>query len=688
LDYGDFDEEGFLKVLEEFDDQASTFDFYYYKMALACIYNEYDKAYSYGVEAEKFAEDTTARQIIFPTFLLFSAFANISQLRKEKPLHSKGKIRKRLNKKIKLLRLFNKFAPQNYQNKLTFLEGMLADLAGDADKAQEQLYKAIELSKHAGFIHEEAFFRESLAEFYYRKERKELAEIMLNKAYDAYKSWGAKGKIIQLEEKYPYLSKEEASISGDSDLSNVQNIFDLASIIESNQALSSQHNLGGLLTRMMEIIIQNASATYATIILPNQQKELKAQVKGNNKEISILDKDYSSSEQDFPQSLINYAFRSKENISINNLSQEKQYAFDPYVKEKNPISAACIPILAKDNILGIIYLENNLAEAAFDPKRISFFSTISAQLGISIENASLYENLEAKVVERTQEIVKQKEATEAALESLKSTQSKLVESEKMASLGQLTAGIAHEINNPINFVKANIDSLKLDIDDLKSILAAYHEVQAESAEEKLQHAQKLAEELDLNFLLMEIDKLIEDIKEGAIRTSDIVSGLRNFSRLDEDAFKFVDINKGIDSTLTLLNSQLRDKVKVHKDYSELELVECLPGKINQVLMNILTNSIQAIPERGDIFIKTEQNKEKVYISIKDTGTGMTDEVKNKIFEPFFTTKDVGEGTGLGLSISYGIIERHGGEITVNSTPSIGTEFIVSLPITQLSQDHG
>jgi signal transduction histidine kinase len=259
----------------------------------------------------------------------------------------------------------------------------------------------------------------------------------------------------------------------------------------------------------------------------------------------------------------------------------------------------------------------------------------------------------------------------------------LVQAEKMASLGQLTAGIAHEINNPINFVSSNIEPLKNDISDVLEVLHKYEEV-IENKSLKI-HFQKVEErkhELELDYVQEEIHALLKGIEEGAVRTKEIVKGLRIFSRLDENDIKQFNVHEGLDSTLTLLKSKLGDRIEVIKQYGTLPLIEGYPGKINQVFMNILTNAVHATPQKGKITITTYMQEDTVRICIRDTGTGMTPEVKRRIFEPFFTTKDVGEGTGLGLAISFGVIEQHKGKITVESEVGKGTEFIITLPVTQ------
>ncbi|MGD1846249.1 MAG: ATP-binding protein [Salibacteraceae bacterium] len=265
--------------------------------------------------------------------------------------------------------------------------------------------------------------------------------------------------------------------------------------------------------------------------------------------------------------------------------------------------------------------------------------------------------------------------------NLKKTQSRLVESEKMASLGQLTAGIAHEINNPINFVSANVAPLQRDLKDLKQLLKAYDQLDSKgNLEDRMAEIHKLRSELDPEFLYEEIDTLLAGIQEGAARTKNIVAGLRIFSRVDEAERKPANLNEGLQSTLTLLQNKLKNCIEVETHWGELPLVECQVGKINQVFMNLISNAIQAMGDTGKLTIATEALDQEVVISISDTGKGMDETTRQRIFEPFFTTKDVGEGTGLGLSISYGIIENHGGVIEVQSQPGEGATFLVKLPL--------
>jgi two-component system NtrC family sensor kinase len=291
--------------------------------------------------------------------------------------------------------------------------------------------------------------------------------------------------------------------------------------------------------------------------------------------------------------------------------------------------------------------------------------------------------LQAEVVCINETSEKQKRELHLTLENLKLAQSQLIQSEKMASVGVLTAGIAHELNNPINFVHGNVYPLQQDLDEVFAIIEEYDEaIKNNKLEGHFAEVQALKEKIEFSFLIKEIFSLLNGIEEGAHRSSEIIKGLRSFSRLDDEMCQFYDIHEGIDSSLVLLQNKIKDKIAVRKDYGDFEGLECFPSKLNQVIMNILTNSIQAMDGEGELFIQTISSAIGIKIIIKDNGKGMTPEVKEHIFDPFFTTKDVGQGTGLGLSISYGIIEKHNGNIDVISEPGKGTEFIISLPRTQ------
>jgi PAS domain S-box-containing protein len=263
-------------------------------------------------------------------------------------------------------------------------------------------------------------------------------------------------------------------------------------------------------------------------------------------------------------------------------------------------------------------------------------------------------------------------------EELKRAEAQLVQSEKMSSLGQMVAGIAHELNNPINFISGNIDVMEEYIADLKKGMAEI-ECLGEKDGELKKVLEKLENELELEYKLNDLNSITTSVRKGSERATEIIVGLRTFSRLDEAQFKETDIHQDIDTTLMLLRNQFKDRIRIHKEYGEVPPFNCYASQLNQVYMNLLQNAIHAIPNEGDVWVRTRFADGNLTIEIQDSGSGIPKDVLGKIFDPFFTTKPVGKGTGLGLAVTYGIIERHAGKIEVESEIGKGTTFRVVIP---------
>jgi len=270
-------------------------------------------------------------------------------------------------------------------------------------------------------------------------------------------------------------------------------------------------------------------------------------------------------------------------------------------------------------------------------------------------------------------------------ERLSQAQQQLVQSEKLASVGQLAAGVAHEINNPIGYVQSNLGSLEKYLSDLFGILQAYEQLEAElgNAHPAVASMANVKQSFDLEFLKEDLPNLLKESREGVDRVRKIVLDLKDFSRIDSaQQLEQADLHEGLDSTLNIVANELKYRADVVKQYGPLPEIECLPSQLNQVFMNLLVNAAQAIDEgrRGTITVSTGIHAEEVWVAVTDTGAGISPEHLSRIFDPFFTTKPVGKGTGLGLSVSYSIVKKHGGRIEVESELGKGTTFKVLLPV--------
>jgi signal transduction histidine kinase len=313
----------------------------------------------------------------------------------------------------------------------------------------------------------------------------------------------------------------------------------------------------------------------------------------------------------------------------------------------------------------------------------------------SIFNAN--RRLECQVAERTvaltasnRELAESVSQLTALNQALQKAHSQLLQSDKMASLGQLAAGVAHEINNPIGFVNANLGTLRGYIDDLLAVLSAYQRAEPALADhpELLSGIATAKAAADLGFMQQDIGQLVAESLDGVQRIKMIVQDLKNFSRVGVVEWRRANLERGLDSTLNMVRNEIKYKAEVIKDYAGIPEIECIGSQLNQVFMNLLVNAAQAIETKGTITIRTGANATQVWVEITDTGKGMPPDISRRIFEPFFTTKPVGQGTGLGLSLAYGIIERHCGSITVESEVGRGTRFLITVPRERMAELAG
>ena len=700
------DEQQVLEFALASSDMLSAFVVYIYKLALCNWYGKYTKAVEYAENAEKFVGG--ARGIfINPVFYfhhsiaLARAYAEVDTTTQAIYLH-------KLNVNLEKFQQWAMHCPTNYQHKFLLIQAEIARICQQDYQAMELYDKAIVSAAENGYLQNEALANELAFRFYLAKDRKNLAKVYLTEARYRYLKWEAIGKVQQLDEQYSQFFTDtaaEATLRGTTtnsirDTSEAKTqILDLSTAIKASQALSSEMELNRLLEKMMTIAIENAGAQMGYLLVKRENQWL-IEAEGNvdRDQVRVQSSSLVQVKHKLPVLLINYVERTKENLVLDDASHTERFASDNYIVANQPKSVLCSPFAHQGKLTGVLYLENNLTTGAFTAERLEILNLLTSQVSISIENARLYTNLhiysQELEISETQARQKAKEL-EQTLDELKLTQSQMVQSEKMSSLGQLVAGVAHEINNPVSFIYGNLTYVNNYIKDLMSVVQLYQQ-QNQNLPPKVQNE---IDAIDLDFLMEDLPKLLASMEVGTDRIRQIVLSLRNFSRLDEAEVKAVDIHEGIDSTLMILQSRLKPQpdspgIQVIQEYGNLPPVECYPGQLNQVFMNLIANSIDSLEEfnkhqtdaerirrPGIITIRTTVEGDLVVISIADNGSGISENIRQQLFTPFFTTKPVGKGTGLGLSISYQIVtNKHQGQLECVSVLGQGAEFIISIPL--------
>jgi len=441
----------------------------------------------------------------------------------------------------------------------------------------------------------------------------------------------------------------------------------------SNQIVNI-HDDQELYQTVINNVSQNTEFDKVAIIPVDQKKKVLRSPTFQGISISLDELNNISSRSDLINSL----------LENNHLQPSDYKEYIPYFDLLS--SVILISIERNENLLGILSIGTEKDISPLTAEDIELFESLGNQMAIAIENNEYIERSTEMIKKLTEAEVREKylkelEETNAILDSknqdlqklydeLKNTQAQLIHSEKMASLGQLVAGISHELNNPIGFIYANVKQLKSYTEKIENF--------TNSLDPKSTHSEKV-KDINIDSILPDLKNLIDDTIHGSQMVKNLVDNLRKFSHLDQAQWKEVDIHQGIESSLMILNPEIKHRITVKKDFKANRWIECNPGQINQVFLNLLSNAAQAIEGEGTITIETEEDKYNLYIRISDTGTGIPSKILGKIFDPFFTTKEVGKGTGLGLSISYSIIKNHNGSIDVESEVDSGTTFTLTLP---------
>jgi predicted ATPase/signal transduction histidine kinase/tRNA A-37 threonylcarbamoyl transferase component Bud32 len=693
-----FNEELMIPVLGENATVLSSF--HVCKNIISYLFSNYLGAIHHARLTKKYQEGN-------PGFLMYyinDFFYSLALLGDYKNAHSSKQKQylKQVATNQKEMKKWAHHAPCNYQNKYELVEAEKARVLGQKNQAMDLYDRAIQGARENGFTHEEALGNELAAKFYLEQGKEKIAKTYMTEAYYCYVRWGALAKAKDLEDNYRSLilrsqnspeAKQQditstivANFSPVSDTTgNSNGALDMATVMKASEAITSEIVLDNLLRKLLTIILENAAAQKGCLILvKDEQLFIEAIDNSENESTVVLQSTPVETSQDVPVSLIHYVARTQQPLVLNNATKETISQQDPYIQTAQPKSVLCAPIFYQGKFTGIVYLENNQSTGVFTESRLEILKLLTSQAAIAIENARLY----SRQQEKSQEL-------QQSLEKLQQTQAQLVQTEKISSLGQLVAGVAHEVNNPVTFIIGNLDHVNQSVNDLMGLLDLYqNNIPSPPAE-----VTKRIEDIELEYLVEDLPQMISSMQVGADRVLGIMESLRTYSRVDSVEKKPADIHQGIDTTLMILQNRLKSKkerpeIKIVKEYGDLPPIKCYPGQLNQVFMNLVANAIDALDESNEgksykdiqknpniITIRTKIDDNFAIISIADNGPGMPEQVRQKLFEPFFTTKPEGKGTGLGLSITTQIVtEKHGGTIECISEVGKGAEFLIQIPL--------
>lgn len=600
------------------------------------------------------------------------------------------------------LNLWKTACPENILHKSLLIQAEKARINGKKAEAIELYGVAITTAKNNEYGYEEALANELAAKFYLDWDKEKVAAGYMQEAYYGYAKWGAKAKTDDLETRYPQLlqpilqaatqslsvfetlanigtsnrSLHRTTQTSRSSSTSVNTALDFAAILKASQSLAGTIQLDELLHQLTQIILQNSGGDRCALILPNLSGEWSVAAIATPTATELCVEPLEGNAK-LPIKLIQYVKNTQEIVIIDDGKTELP-VIGQYLSQHQPNSVLCLPILNQAQLMGILYVENRTTSYVFTSDRLLVLNFLCTQAAISLENARLYQQAQTYA------------------QQLEQSQLQIVQSEKMASLGNLVAGVAHEINNPVGFLNGSINNAKDYVQDLLDYIALYQQHHPQAATP----VQDKAKDIDLEFLTEDLPKLLDSMKGATDRIKSISTSLRTFSRADTEHKVSVNLHDGLDSTLMILKYRLkanqhRPEIQVLRQYGNLPDIQCFPGQLNQVFMNILANAIDMFDEMAQkstfddleahpqiLMIQTALvTSDTAEICIRDNGKGMTEEIKSRIFDHLFTTKGVGKGTGLGLAIARQIVmEKHKGTISATSKPNQGTEFLITLPI--------
>ncbi|MDZ8261443.1 AAA family ATPase [Nostoc sp. ChiQUE01b] len=699
-----YDAQTIRPLQEQAGDRTGLSFSYANELILCYLFENYTKASEAAIQAITYLDGVTSAAIV-PTVYFYQALTQLILYPTATATEQK-QILKKVTSHQKKLKKWAHHAPMNHQHKFYLVEAERQRILLQKNKAMQLYDRAISLAKENAYIQEEALSNELAAKFYLDWGKEKIAQVYMQEAYYCYARWGAKAKIEDLEKRYPQLlvpilqeqhnrfqlnstvdrsSFPNQTIHTNLSSSSISEALDLSTILKASQALSSEIQLEQLLTTLLQVLMENAGAQKATLLVLQQDNLVIEAVASINEGVTLLSVPLPISEA-IPITLVNFVKHSLKTVVLDDATAQTDFIADLYFMQQQPKSVLCTPMLNQGKLIGLLYLENPLTIGAFTSDRTKVIQLLCAQAAISLQNAHLY-----------QEYQNYAHQLERSLQELEQAQLQMVQNEKMATLGNLVAGVAHEINNPIGFLEGSLYNAEEYTQDLLAHIQLFKQHHPTPAIAVIEHGKKI----DLEFLTEDLPKLVSSMKVASERIKDISTSLRTFSRADTAEKVACNLHEGIESTLLILKYRLkanekRPAIEVITEYGKLPLVKCFLGQLNQVFMNILANAIDALDasiqkrsfaqvqaEHQQILIQTEvsSDEQTVIIRIKDNGQGMPEEIRSRIFDHLFTTKEVGKGTGLGLAIARQIVEEtHDGSLSCNSILGEGTEFVIEIPV--------
>ncbi len=697
-----YNENQMLPIITAANDCYSLFELYLHKLIFSYLFHDLTQALENAAIAEKNLESARSLRAAV-SFHFYDSLARLAIFPKI-PKPEQEQLLEKVAINQKKMEIWAHHAPMNNLHKFYLVEAERARVLGNNGEAREYYDRAITLAHENEYLNEEALAYELAGRFYLTRNQNPFAHYYLREAHYAYQRWGAKAKFQDLEAQYPQFLSKVATGTLPNTLStfttteeSTSSALDLTSVLKASQTISGEIVLGKLLEKLMKITIENAGAQKGFLILDKEEKwVIEAEGAVDLEEVSVLrslrvdSQDTSTQIPLVSASIINYVAHTQENVVLNDATHEGQFTRDPYIVATQPKSILCTPLLNQGKLSGILYLENNLTTGAFTSDRVETLTILSAQAAISIENSRLYEQLEEysrtleqKVEARTQELQEKNQELATTLKKLKATQEQIIAQEKLASLGALTAGIAHEIKNPLNFVNN------------------FAELSAELTEELLEEIENQKDRLDpeskeyIEEILSDLEQNVKKINQHGKRADNIVRGMLMHSGGKAGERQPTDINALLAEYVNLAYHGMRAKdtsfnITIETNYDDsLAPLNVVPQNISRVFLNVINNACYAAHEKKkqigegflpQLLVSTKNLSDRVEIRIRDNGKGIPQESLDKIFNPFFTTKPTGEGTGLGLSISHDIIvQEHRGEIKIETEAGSYAEFIITLP---------